>query len=541
MDEVANVLRAAEQRAAAGAWCVGYLRYEAAPAFDPAFAVHPAEGPLAWFGVFERADPWPEPPPINTGIPSADWSTALDRATFDARIARVHDAIRAGETYQINLTAPWHRRFEGNVEAWFRALQRAQPLGYAAFIDTGEEQFLSVSPELFFDWRDGTIVARPMKGTTARAPQAEADARQAAAMVASEKERAENLMIVDLIRNDLGRIAETGSVAVSDLFAVETYPTLHTMVSTVTAKKRPGAGPADIIAALFPCGSVTGAPKIRAMEILRELEASPRGAYCGAIGHFAPDGSARFNVAIRTLTITGHRGELGIGGGVVQDSDAAGEYAECLLKARFFEAARRPLELIETLRFDNGIVRRDAHLARMERSASVFGLAFDDTAASAALETAVSGKGGPQRVRLTLDESGNHRATAAPLPPNPDRWTYALSPIRVQSGDVLQQHKTIWRELYDSEAARLGTDEAIFLNERGEVAEGARSNVFVKRGDIFLTPPLTAGALPGILRGELLARGEAREAILMPDDLIGEFFFGNSLRGLIPAMKRNSI
>jgi para-aminobenzoate synthetase/4-amino-4-deoxychorismate lyase len=305
----------------------------------------------------------------------------------------------------------------------------------------------------------------------------------------------------------------------------------------VTAKKRADAGVAEIIRALFPCGSVTGAPKIRAMEILRELESSPRGAYCGAIGHFAPDGSARFNVAIRTLIVWGDQGELGIGGGVVQDSRMDSEYAECLLKARFFEAGRQPLELIETLRWENGFYRLDSHLARMNQSARVFGMPFDDAAARAALENSVAGKMGQWRVRLTLNEDGVHNATTHDLPYNPPHWTYVISPQRTDSRDMFLRHKTSWREPYESEAKRLGTDEVVFLNQHGELTEGARSNIFVKRGGILLTPPLEAGLLDGRLRAELLAQGAARETKLTTDDLAGEVYFGNSLRGLIPAVK----
>jgi para-aminobenzoate synthetase/4-amino-4-deoxychorismate lyase len=307
------------------------------------------------------------------------------------------------------------------------------------------------------------------------------------------------------------------------------------MVSTVTARKRAGVGVTDILRALFPCGSVTGAPKIRAMEILHALETSPRGAYCGAVGVFAPDGSARFNVAIRTMTITGNSGELGIGGGVVQDSQRHSEYAECLLKARFFERDRRPLELIETLRWDNGFVRIDRHFSRMEASARIFGLPFDSCTARIALHHAVAGKSGAQRVRLTLNEEGDHNAAAYELAPGPSHWGYAMSPERTQSADLLLRHKTSWRELYEGEVKRLRTDEVVFCNERGELTEGARSNIFVERDGVLLTPPIDAGVLGGCLRAELIEQGRAREALLMPDDLKNGFHFGNSLRGLIPA------
>jgi para-aminobenzoate synthetase/4-amino-4-deoxychorismate lyase len=410
--------------------------------------------------------------------------------------------------------------------------------GHCGFVDDGQRQLLSLSPELFFDLAaDGALTVRPMKGTRARASSGSGgdDNAERAALAASAKDRAENLMIVDLIRNDLSRIAAPGSVAVSDLFKVETYPTLHTMVSTVTARKRSDAGVAEILRALFPCGSVTGAPKIRAMEILRALETSPRGAYCGAVGYFAPDGSARFNVAIRTLTIQGGEGELGIGGGVVQDSKAGSEYAECLLKARFFETARRPIELIETLRWDGGFTRLDAHLARMEKSAAVLGLRFSEAAARAALDAAMAGRGGPARLRLVLDEAGGHSATAHDLPPDPDHWTYRLADQPGDSADALLRHKVSWRDLYD--APHPGCDELIFRNERGELTEGARSNIFIEHDGLLLTPPLTAGLLPGILRADLIAQGRAREATLMPGDLDGAVWFGNSLRGLIRAKR----
>ncbi len=344
-------------------------------------------------------------------------------------------------------------------------------------------------------------------------------------------------MIVDLIRNDLGRVAQTGSVTVRDLFQVETYPSLHTMVSTVSARLKPDLGIAAIVRALFPCGSVTGAPKIRTMEILCQLESSPRGAYCGAIGFFAPDGAAGFNVAIRTLTLADGQGALGIGGGVVQDSGEESEYAECLLKARFFEAGRTKLELIETLKFDSGFLRLDRHLARLAASAARFGFAFDKAKARNALNSALNDKAGTLRVRLTLDEEGVHHAVCAPLPPNPSHWTYAVSGARIDSGDELLRHKTSWRDLYDGEVARLKTDEVIFCNEHGELTEGARSNIFVRCDGVLLTPPLSSGLLPGILRAELLESGQAREMVLTDEDLSGEVYFGNSLRGLIPAIR----
>jgi len=344
-------------------------------------------------------------------------------------------------------------------------------------------------------------------------------------------------MIVDLIRNDIGRIADVGSVAVTSLFDVETFPTLHTMTSTIKAQVRSGVTPTGTIKAMFPCGSVTGAPKIRAMEILSELESSPRGTYCGAIGYYAPDGAAKFNVAIRTITISGNDGELGVGGGIVQDSTVDQEFAECLLKARFFENNRPRLELIETLRFDREFVRLNSHLERMEQSARIFGFPFRGEQAHEALNRAVLNQIGARRVRLTLDETGLFQAAATQLPPNPSHWTFAISSKSTESFDPFLKHKTSWRQLYEQEANRYQTDEVLFLNEHGYLTEGARSNIFVQRDGVLLTPPLEVGALEGCLRRELIEIGAAREAILLPADLEAHVFLGNSLRGLIPGVR----
>jgi para-aminobenzoate synthetase/4-amino-4-deoxychorismate lyase len=534
-DEVPAALAAAETALAQGSYVAGWLGYELGYVLEPRLAgLTPKAVPLLRLGVFDGPS---EAPQVAGRAYAGPLALEWDAAAYAARFRTVKTYIAAGDIYQANLSFRARFPFLGEPRALYEHLLAASGARHCGYVDDGERQILSLSPELFFDLsRDGVLTVRPMKGT---APRHGSDAAEREALAASTKNRAENLMIVDLIRNDLSRIAANGSVAVSDLFAVETYPTLHTMVSTVTARKRADAGMADILRALFPCGSVTGAPKIRAMEILRELETSSRGAYCGAVGCFAPapnnQFSAHFNVAIRTLTICGDTGEMGIGGGVVQDSREDSEYAECLLKARFFEATRKPLELIETLRWDNGFVRLDGHMTRMAASARALGLAYDSCAARIALQEAVTGRTGPLRIRLTLNEQGAHHATAHELDTNPPHWTYAVSSRRTDSGDLLLRHKTNWRELYESEVRRLGTDEAIFCNERGELTEGARSNIFVRRGDLLLTPPLCAGVLDGRLRAELIAQGRAREEILMPADLTGEVFFGNSLRGLISA------
>ena len=554
-EEVPVALLELERARANGRHLAGYFSYELGLLLEPRLVpLLPAarSAPLLWFGMFEERD-----------ILEGEAATAAlakrvsgrayagplrhewDGPAYGARFARVHDWIAGGDIYQANLSFRSRFAFAGDPMALYGDLRAQAGAAHCAFVDDGTRHILSLSPELFFDISaDGVLMAKPMKGTAARGADPESDEAARRRLVNSAKDRAENLMIVDLLRNDLGRIAEIGSVAVKDLFAVETYPTLHTMISTVTARLKPGADIAQILKGLFPCGSVTGAPKIRAMEIIQALEESPRGVYCGAIGYFAPDGSANFNVAIRTLTIGETAGELGIGGAVVYDSTAPSEYAECLLKARYYEAARRPLELIETLRYAHGegFTRLDLHLARMARSASVFGFVFDRARALRNLQSAVFDAGGPMRVRLTLDEAGVFKAAAAPLAGNaPVQWRYAISPEPVLSTDILQEHKTSWRELYDSEHARLtselGCDEVLFLNERGEVAEGSRTNIFAEIDGVLVTPPLAAGALDGCLRREMIDSGECVERTLAPDDLARatRVFLGNSLRGLVPA------
>jgi len=547
-EELPAALAAIEAARVAGRHVAGYFSYEVGYALEARLRrLMPAArpGPLLWFGVFEAPETlagedleaafgaWCDGRAY-AGPLAHEWDGAAYRRRFD----QVRELIAAGDIYQANLSFRSRFTFLGDPLTLYRGLRAGSAARYGAYLDDGERQILSFSPELFFDLEaGGTITARPMKGTAARGSDPPSDAEARARLAANPKDRAENLMIVDLLRNDLGRIAELGSVSVGDLFAVETYPTLHQMVSTVTARLKPGVGASEIVGALFPCGSVTGAPKLRAMEVIAGLEQSPRGVYCGAIGEFAPDGSARFNVAIRTLTISGGCGELGIGGAVVQDSVAEGEYAECLLKARYFEASRRPLELIETLKFSpsEGFIRLPFHLKRMARSAKELGIEFGESEAVRALDRAAAGARTDLRVRLTLNESGEFACTAAPLAQNPELWRYAISPHRIVP-DALSRHKTNWRELYESEFARLDSDEVVFLNARGEVAEGSRSNVFVAREGILLTPPLSSGALDGVLRRALIEEGRCREAVLLPEDLAAETYLGNSLRGLIRAV-----
>ena len=549
--EVSGALEALERAHGSGHYVAGYFSYELGYVLEPRLCdLLPSDRkvPLLWFGVFEDCETFEGDAARRfleakvtgrcyAGPLTHEWS----REDYSSLFKRTHDLIAAGDIYQANLSFRSRFAVMGDPLALYLKLRERSAAAHGAFIDDGERHILSLSPELFFSIsRGGEIAARPMKGTAPRDADAAKDNALRAHLSASDKDRAENLMIVDLLRNDLGRIAQVGSVSVSELFKVETYPTLHTMVSTIRARLREHLSVSDIVRALFPCGSVTGTPKIRAMEIIRELEESPRGIYCGAIGVFAPDGSADFNVAIRTLTVANGRGELGIGGAVVHDSRASSEYDECLLKARYYEASRKPLQLIETLRYSpvDGLVRRDLHLARMERSAAAFGIAFDRMAAIATLEKTVEGTSANLRVRLTLDEAGTFACTQTTLAPQDAGWTYAISSRPIASSDILLRHKTNWREFYETETAlHPDCDEVLFVNEHGALTEGSRTNIFLRKGATLMTPRLEDGVLNGCLRRELMDSGQCVEATLYLRDLAtaDAVFLGNSLRGLIEA------
>ena len=550
--EVAEALSALENARKSGLHAAGYFSYELGYCLEarlkPLFPRR-RDVPLLWFGLFRASS---KLGPTQTH----DWLErnargrayagplhfAETRESYASKFNRVQDYIAAGDVYQVNLTFPGRFAFAGDPLGLYRRLRLRAAAGHGAYVFDGARHVLSFLPELFFSIAHGMLTAQPMKGTAPRAVDKEEDSRLRASLGSSEKDRAENLMIVDLIRNDLSRIAVTGSVRAENLFAVETYPTVHQMISTVRGELRPGITPAELVRAMFPCGSITGTPKIRASEIIRELEPEPRGIYCGAIGAFSPDGDAQFNVAIRTLTLSDGRGTLGVGSGLVADSQMSAEYEECLIKARFFSEERPAIALIETLRREpeRGLIRGELHLERMERSAETLGLPFDREAALVAVAVESIE---PSRVRLQLDEDGSLSAISRPLAATvPDQvWTYAVSEKCVWSGDALARHKTNWRELYEAEYSALnrsmGCDDVIFLNERGEVTEGSRTNVFIRRDGKLVTLPLSSGLLDGCLRRALLESGECAEAVLTLVDLeqAETVYLGNSLRGLVRA------
>ncbi|MEF8750329.1 MAG: aminodeoxychorismate synthase component I [Candidatus Accumulibacter propinquus] len=473
----------------------------------------------------------------------ADLSSAVDAAKHGTQVREICRWIADGDCYQVNLTFPLTFQVYGDPLALYARLRERQPVRYGGYIFTAEETILSFSPELFFERRGSRVLTRPMKGTAARGATPQDDAAQRAGLLASAKERAENVMIVDLLRNDLGRLASPGQVRVDALFETEAYPTLWQMVSTVAAEL-PGTGLADLFGALFPCGSITGAPKISAMQKIAELEQTPRGLYTGTLGWLAPGGDCRFNVAIRTVELAaGQRGKLGVGSGIVADADPAREYAECLLKASFLTSFDPGFELFETLRLENGAYPlRSLHLERLQASARTLGFACGmSTLSSLLADEAARWPTGVLRVRLGLNHAGCCRVVATPLDEDPVReWRVTIADETLAADDYLLRHKTTARARYDRAlaalAARPEVFDVIFLNDRGEVCEGARSNIFVECNGVLLTPPLRCGLLPGVLRRKLLASGRAVERVLRLDDLrrSAAVYVGNALRGLIP-------
>jgi para-aminobenzoate synthetase / 4-amino-4-deoxychorismate lyase len=560
-EEVEAALARLTAAGAEGLYAAGFLSYELGYLMEPKLAplLPPDRAqPLLWFGLFDaprELDPaaagrWLEARATHGyQLGELRWSLGQDDYLTAAR--RVKEYIAAGDVYQINLTLKCLFDFTGDPVAFYQALRRRQRVAYGALVVAPDFQVLSLSPELFLRVEDGRAAARPMKGTARRGASPEEDAALALWLQGDAKSRAENLMIVDLLRNDLGRVAEIGSVKVTDLFTVESYPTLHQMTSGITARLRPDVGLAEIARGLFPCGSITGAPKVRAMEIIRELEPTARGVYTGAIGMLAPGGDALFNVAIRTVVLDGQGGgQLGIGSGIVQDSDLLVEWEECLLKARFLTDEREPFQLIETLRWEEGrgYYLLERHLDRLSRSAAYFGYPCDVEGVRARLSrTAASFTAAAMRTRLLLDEDGLIEIEARPMDrPRPDQiLTFVISGLRVNSGDPFVYHKTTLRDLFDREFERqqnaTGCDEVVFLNERGEVTEGSRTNLFIERDGDLLTPPVRCGLLAGTLRQDIIEESSltVEERVLAPADLAAaeRIYLGNSVRGLLPARR----
>jgi len=551
-DDVGTFFKKMEACLDRGLWLCGYCAYEFGYYLEPAL-FHLQKDfsfPLAWFGAC------PKPRVLTArqdarNIRAADLprtryriqniAPSIDTRAYREAIRMIHGYLEEGLTYQVNFSFKMKFEFEGSAFDLYRDLRRAQPTSYMGLIHTGEESILSFSPELFFRTRGSHIMTRPMKGTVARGLGTEDDARNKTWLARDDKIRAENVMIVDLLRNDLGRIAK--KVWVPTLFDIEQYPTLYQMTSTIRAALRARTGMRDIFSALFPSGSVTGAPKIKTMELIAGLEKEPRGVYTGAVGYISPQRKACFNVAIRTLSLPKRgKGELGIGGGIVADSVDEKEYQEALLKARFLTETPQQFSLIETMRFEEGrgVIFVDLHLERLKKSCDYFSIPLDVPALSRRLKASQEFPRGRGIIRVLVDQQGNIILQKNVFEETPVPVTVAISPERIDPIDVFLYHKTTRRARYDEahkKARAQGFFDAVFLNTREEVTEGAITNVFVLKKGMLYTPPREAGLLPGVLREHLLRTGKAKEKTLTLRDVAEaeKFYVGNSVRGLLEA------
>jgi len=534
-DEVPSLLADLEaQVEKRGLHAVGFLAYEAGSAFDPAMPRRCCGAfPLAWFGLFGP----PEPVSLEgtTPVPEMDWTSELEASAHGRALESIRGHLVQGETYQVNFTHRLRARFCADPWDFFTSLVSRQPSSHAAFIDTAGFAVCSASPEMFFARQGKQIWSRPMKGTAARGRWSEEDREVAQRLELSEKERAENVMIVDMVRNDLGRVCLPGSVHVPELFRVERYPTLWQLTSLVRGRTLEPT--AQVMAALFPAASITGAPKVRTMQIIQDLEVSPRRIYTGCIGVMSPGRRARFNVAIRTVLVDKTLGvaEYGVGGGIVWDSEPAAEFRETRIKARVLTAPKPEFQLLETMRWTRGegIFLREEHLRRLEDSARYFGFDLDLPALREALEQEVVRADGVAGVlRLTLDRSGRWSLEHRPLPlPSPCRAVLALSAV---DEDTFLFHKTTRRAVYDLARSQApGADDVLLWNGRGEMTESTIASLVVELDGELLTPPLACGLLPGTMRARLLQEGRIRESVVRKEDLprCTRLWLVNSVRG----------
>ena len=559
-EEVQSLLDTLQRETARGHYVAGYLSYEAGYPFVGLDVPDRARQPLAWFGVYD-APRRRAPVDVEAGLNALDARPAVQNVRLDVSEAEYTDALRAvrrhigeGNVYQINYTAPLRFRVDGDPRGLYRRLRARQRVPYGAYLNLGKRQVLSLSPELFLRREGDRVITRPMKGTIRRGRTLDEDRALREELAADPKNRAENLMIVDLLRNDLSVCCRPGSVTVPSLYETEPYQSVTQMTSTVEGQLQEDAGLADLLRALFPCGSVTGAPKRRAMRIIRGLERAPRGVYCGAIGMAGPDGTAVFNVPIRTAVVEGDAGTMGIGSGVVWDSDPADEYEECALKGAFLTTPRSAqsstappdddLKLIETMRADGArIALLDRHVERLSQSAAYFSFPFDEARFRRRVRRAVSDADGPRKVRATLDRWGHIVVTASPVEAPPDApWQVGVAEARIDATDPLFYHKTTHRHVYEqtlARARRAGFDEALLLNEAGEVTEGCYTNVFVRQGASLLTPPVESGLLGGVYREYVLdTEPAAKEQVLTLDDLrtAEQVYCCNGVRGWCEAV-----
>jgi para-aminobenzoate synthetase / 4-amino-4-deoxychorismate lyase len=556
--ELAHVFSHIENGMRKGFYAAGFVAYDPAPGTGKVLQ----EGITAWFGLYRdpgifdhRVPDGADPGGTESGENgTSDSAAAVEnvavqfgsskgsdgREKYCAAVDSIREHIAQGDVYQMNYTGRIHFGYKGSARILYERLLRNQRTPYAALLNCGGMTILSFTPELFFRKKGEEIIVRPMKGTVSRGMTTAEDDRLASWLAADSKNRAENIMIVDVLRNDLGKIARWGSVETGPMCTIEKYDSLFQMTSTVRARLRTGMGPGAIFDALFPSGSVTGAPKLRAMQLIGELEDSPRGVYTGAIGYFGPDGSGVFSVAIRTLTIENGFGTMGTGSGIVWDSDPDVEYDECILKSRFLTGKPQDHELIETLLWSDGYPMIDGHIRRLADSARYFDYPFSASRVRRELGSLARGfaAAAKYRVRMRLDRWGRISLETARLEEERLPLRAGISERHTDSHEMFLRHKTTRRELYD-EAYRRATSEGladyIFTNERGEVTEGAVSNIFLLTGDSLVTPPLHCGLLNGVYRQHVInTQPGVRQEIIRLSDLAGAdaIYLCNAVRGM---------
>jgi para-aminobenzoate synthetase/4-amino-4-deoxychorismate lyase len=556
--ELDELLRDVDRHVDDGKFVAGFFSYECGEHFVGlplgGFRSDDSHEPLAWLGVFCSPIEFDHRtgttrgtlPPIQTMREQREDAVIrtsglqITRANYEAAIASIRRYLHEGHTYQVNFTDRVEGETDANPLSVYQTLLRQQPVPFAAYVNSPSGPLLSFSPELFFRTAQERITVRPMKGTWPRGRNLAEDNKARRQLLNDAKNRSEHVMIVDLLRNDLGRICTYGSVRVDELFHVERYNTLLQMTSTCSGRLREGLSPAQVLMNLFPSGSITGAPKRRTMEIIRELERHPRGVYTGCIGFFGPGGESCFNVAIRTVKLHGGRLTMGVGGGITADSKPEEEFEECKLKAEFLTRKQTPFSLFETMRSVNGeISLLSLHMQRLSDSANYFGFRYDRNALwSELVATALHGGSSKFKLRLVLNRTGNWTISATPLEFVPWGGRLLLSNERTQAKDVFLHHKTTMRELYDrclADARHMGFDEVLFLNEGGSLTEGAISSIFLQAGDRWMTPSLQSGVLPGVQRSHLLGRLQnVEERELSLDDLIDveSVYLCNALRGM---------
>ncbi|MFH0925679.1 MAG: aminodeoxychorismate synthase component I [bacterium] len=556
-------------------YLAGYLSYELGyfleDHFDASFL---PKYPLLWFGVFKEplifdhlsnqflpsslpkdfkfTDPLTnnqvpgakyQAPEINKGHQLEDVRLLISEKEYKNNINTIKDYIKSGDTYQVNYTTKYLFNFSGSPYSLYCDLRDKQEVSYSAVIKKDDHFILSFSPELFFEKKGNKIRVKPMKGTVRRGRTVEEDGQNSRWLAQDLKNQSENIMIVDLLRNDLGRMSKTGTVKLSNKYHIEKYNTLFQMTSEIKSTLNLNISIRDLLKNLFPSGSITGAPKIKTMEIIRKLEREERGLYTGSIGFFGPKQRAIFNIAIRTLYLQGNKGEMGVGSGIVYDSDPGNEFEESCLKADFLLKSYPPFYLLETISWARGSFKRlRRHLARLKKSASYFNFPCDEKMIMAKLN-GLEKNLSPQKiykVRLLLTREGSislekHEIT----PKTTEKKIITLSEVSTLSDDVFLFHKTTNRALYNSEHARYqaeGFFDVIFKNERGEITEGAISNIFIKKGGYRYTPPISCGLLNGVYRQYLLEnKKNIHEKVLYEEDIYGAeaIYLTNSIRGMV--------